>query len=220
MPDVQQPGMGTRLAKGMKDIFGPGGAIDWEWNIGNTDITLAPGQTRRQRFEAMAGRGAEADIASTQAGTLKDLSQAGLYETQADPDLQRLKLMIPQLIASMLEEGRQGRFDTGLEATERNIFTKERGMDARTMAQMQARRGDIGAQATFAGINKQVPSGGDILRDAMAIRQQYDKLAQEQGPEVAERFRASMVAADPRLAAYLPSQPIPEPSWLDRMLGK
>ncbi|KKL95449.1 hypothetical protein LCGC14_1854470, partial [marine sediment metagenome] len=105
------------------------------------------------------------------------------------------------------------------EATERNIYTKERGLDARAEFGAGARRGDIEAQATFAGINKGVPSGGDVMRDALAVRQQFDKIALEQGPEAAERFRASIVAARPELLPYLPGQPPPEPGLWERLLG-
>ena len=57
------------------------------------------------------------------------------------------------------------------------------------------------------------------MRDALAIRQQYDKIALEQGPEAAEQFRASIVASRPDLLPYLPPQPPPEPGLLDRMFG-
>ncbi|KKK63296.1 hypothetical protein LCGC14_2995720, partial [marine sediment metagenome] len=56
MPTIQQPGMGARGLNALKEIFGPGGSVDWEFNIPDTGITLAPGQTRRQRAGAMAGR--------------------------------------------------------------------------------------------------------------------------------------------------------------------
>ena len=214
MPTIQQPGVGARSLQGLKEIFGPGGAVDWEFNIPDTGITFAPGQTGRQRAGALAGREAEAGIAATQAGALKDISQAGVYELEADPDFQRLKLLSPQLAAALLEQGRNERFGAGLEATEQNIYTKERGLDARAQFGAEARRGDIGAQATYAGINKGLPSGGDLLRDALQLRQQYDKIALEQGPEAAEQFRASLVAARPELAAYLPAPPQQESgSW-------
>ena len=219
LPTVQGPGRGARGLQALKEIFGPGGSVDWEFNIPDTGITLAPGQTRRQRAGAFAGREAEADIAATQAGTLKDLSQAGAYELEADPDFQRFKLMQPALAAALLEEGRNKRFDIGRQVSEKDVYLGE-GMDRRTLAQLQGRAENVATQGTFAGINKQIPSGGDLMRNAIAIRQQYDKLALEQGPEAAERFRASMVAADPRLAAHLPPPSPPEPSWLDQLLGR
>jgi hypothetical protein len=219
MPTVQQPGLGARVTQGVKDIFGPGGAVDWEFNVPDTGITFAPGQTRRQRGEAIAGRGAEADLAATQAGTLKDLSQAGVYELEADPDFQRFKLMQPALAAALVEENRNKRFDIGRQVSEKDVYLGQ-GLDRRAGAQIQGRAENVMTQGTFAGINKQMPSGGDVLRNAMAIRQQYDKIALEQGPEAAEQFRMSMVTADPRLAPYLPAQPAPEPGFLDRLLGR
>ena len=214
MPSIQQPGMGARSLNALKEIFGPGGSVDWEFNVPDTGITFAPGQTRRQGARALAKREAEADIAGTQAGTLRDLSQAGVYELEADPDFQRFKLMQPALAAALLEEGRNKRFDIGRQVSEKDVYLGQ-GMDRRAGAQIQGRAENVMTQGTFAGINKQLPSGGDVLRNAMAIRQQYDKIALEQGPDAAEQFRVSMVTANPRLAPYLPAQPAPEPSsWL------
>jgi len=209
MPNVPQPGMGARLTQGMKDIFGPGGAVDWEWNIPDTGITLAPGQTRRQRAGAMAGRGAEADLAATQAGTLKDLSQAGVYELESDPDFQRFKLMQPALAAALLEEGRNKRFDIGRQVGEKDIYLGE-GMDRRVGAQIQGRAENVMTQGTFAGINRATPTGGDVGRLQQNALFQYFKIRNEAGPEEASLFWLTNFPGQPE--PQLPEQE--STSWL------